>query len=313
MNQTREYFHVREDAEITVECNPGTVDKEKLLLYKMSGVNRISLGLQSADNAELRVLGRIHTFEDFLESYDAARKAGFENINVDLMSGLLGQTLESYEKTLKQVVRLKPEHISAYSLIIEKDTPFYELYGEDDYLRAKGEQPKYLPSEEEERRMYERTWEILQAYGYHQYEISNYAKKGKECRHNLGYWTRKEYLGFGVGSASLFQNQRFTNLRDLSVYGEFNGNPESIRRDRETLTVEDQMEETMILGLRLLCGVSRNEFRKNFGRSVEEVYGPVLEKYSRMGLLKREGDRIALTRAGISVSNPIMADFLLDE
>ena len=128
-----------------------------------------------------------------------------------------------------------------------------------------------------------------------------------------GYWTRKEYLGFGVGSASLFQNQRFTNLRDLSVYGEFNGNPESIRRDRETLTVEDQMEETMILGLRLLCGVSRNEFRKNFGRSVEEVYGPVLEKYSRMGLLKREGDRIALTRAGISVSNPIMADFLLDE
>lgn len=124
MNQTREYFHVREDAEITVECNPGTVDKEKLLLYKMSGVNRISLGLQSADNAELRVLGRIHTFEDFLESYDAARKAGFENINVDLMSGLLGQTLESYEKTLKQVVRLKPEHISAYSLIIEKNTPF---------------------------------------------------------------------------------------------------------------------------------------------------------------------------------------------
>ena len=170
-----------------------------------------------------------------------------------------------------------------------------------------------LPDEEEERRMYERTWEILQAYGYHQYEISNYAKKGKECRHNLGYWTRKEYLGFGVGSASLFQNQRFINLRDLSVYGAFNGNPESIRRDRETLTVEDQMEETMILGLRLLCGVSRNEFRKNFGRSVEEVYGPVLEKYSRMGLLKREGDRIALTRAGISVSNPIMADFLLDE
>lgn len=162
MNQTREYFHVREDAEITVECNPGTVDKEKLLLYKMSGVNRISLGLQSADNAELRVLGRIHTFEDFLESYDAARKAGFENINVDLMSGLLGQTLESYEKTLKQVVRLKPEHISAYSLIIEKDTPFYELYGEDDYLRAKGEQPKYLPSEEEERRMYERTKELLE-------------------------------------------------------------------------------------------------------------------------------------------------------
>ena len=195
---------------------------------------------------------------------------------------------------------MEPEHISAYSLIIEEGTPFAEKNRNFLTRRKNGG--------------------CMSGHGrfYSHMDIISMKslimpKKGKECRHNLGYWTRKEYLGFGVGSASLFQNQRFTNLRDLSVYGEFNGNPESIRRDRETLTVGDQMEETMILGLRLLCGVSRNEFRKNFGRSVEEVYGPVLEKYSRMGLLKIEGDRIALTRAGISVSNPIMADFLLDE
>lgn len=300
MEVVRDTYCLKKDAEISMEANPGTLTAINLAGYHRAGINRLSLGCQSTDDTELKLLGRIHTWAQFQESFQMAREAGFANLNVDLMSGLPGQNLTSWEKSLEVIAGMEPEHISAYSLIIEEGTPFAEKKPE-------------LPDEEEERQMYERTWEILQSYGYHQYEISNYAKKGKECRHNLGYWTRKEYLGFGVGSASLFQNQRFTNLRDMRVYGAFNGNPESIRRDRETLTVGDQMGETMILGLRLLCGVSRNEFRKNFGRSVEEVYGPVLEKYSRMGLLKIEGDRIALTRAGISVSNPIMADFLLDE
>lgn len=307
MNQTREYFHVREDAEITVECNPGTVDKEKLLLYKMSGVNRISLGLQSADNTELRVLGRIHTFEDFLESYDAARKAGFENINVDLMSGLPGQTLESYEKTLKQVVRLKPEHISAYSLIIEKDTPFYELYGEDDYLRAKGEQPKYLPSEEEERRMYERTKELLAENGLYRYEISNYAKPGYECRHNIGYWRRENYLGLGLGASSLFENIRFHNTDVLFDYRK--GNFE--RMDEEVLSRKSQMEEFMFLGLRMMDGVSREEFKKQFGMEIEGAYAKPLEKLSAEGYLEQKEGRIYFTDRGIDVSTMLLTEFML--
>ena len=296
----RQVFRVEPDAEITMEANPGTLTPDSAAGYRNAGVSRLSLGLQSASEEELRLLGRIHTREQFLQSFRAARDAGFDNINVDLMSALPGQSEESWQETLRFVCDLEPEHISAYSLIIEEGTPFAEKTLE-------------LPDEEEERQMYERTGEILQSYGYQQYEISNYAKSGKECQHNLGYWTRREYLGFGVGSASLFQNQRFTNLRDRSAYAAFDGKVESIRRDLETLTVREQMEETMILGLRLIRGVSRSEFQKNFGVSVGEIYGPVLEKYSRMGLLQIKGDRIALTRAGISVSNPIMADFLLDE
>ena len=193
-----------------MEANPGTLTAINLAGYHRAGINRLSLGCQSTDDTELKLLGRIHTWAQFQESFQMAREAGFANLNVDLMSGLPRQNLTSWEKSLEVIAGMEPEHISAYSLIIEEGTPFAEKKPE-------------LPDEEEERRMYERTWEILQSYGYHQYEISNYAKKGKECRHNLGYWTRKEYLGFGVGSASLFQNQRFTNLRDLSVYGEFNG------------------------------------------------------------------------------------------
>ncbi len=300
MAGVREGYCLAKDAEISMEANPGTLTKENLAGYRRAGINRLSLGCQSTDDAELKLLGRIHTWAQFQESFRMAREAGFTNLNVDLMSGLPGQHLASWEKSLETIARMEPEHISAYSLIIEEGTPFAEKTLE-------------LPDEEEERQMYERTGEILQSYGYQQYEISNYAKSGKECQHNLGYWTRREYLGFGVGSASLFQNQRFTNLRDRSAYAAFDGKVESIRRDLETLTVREQMEETMILGLRLIRGVSRSEFQKNFGVSVGEIYGPMLEKYSRMGLLQIKGDRIALTRAGISVSNPIMADFLLDE
>ena len=317
MNQTREYFHVREDAEITVECNPGTVDKEKLLLYKMSGVNRISLGLQSADNAELRVLGRIHTFEDFLESYDAARKAGFENINVDLMSGLLGQTLESYEKTLKQVVRLKPEHISAYSLIIEKDTPFYELYGEDDYLRAKGEQPKYLPSEEEERRMYERTKELLAENGLYRYEISNYAKPGFASRHNLNYWENGVYLGLGLNSHSAMRINgswmRFANTERLSDYIiSCNQGIRPLASEPEVIPRAEEMFETVMLGLRKTEGISEAAFRLRFGKSIEDVYPEALKSLATRGWLVRDNGACRLTDEGLDFQNEALLAFLPD-
>lgn len=294
----RNCYHLEKGAEISMEANPGTLTGENLQVYRRAGINRLSLGCQSTDNKELKMLGRIHTWEDFLESFFMAREAGFTNLNVDLMSGLPGQTLTSWEKSLEMIAKLEPEHISAYSLIIEEGTPFAQKDLE-------------LPDEEEERQMYEKTGEILQTYGYHQYEISNYAKEEKECRHNLGYWTRKNYLGFGTGSASLFENRRFTNTSDREQYVKESASPEQIRRDQENLTMQEQMEEYMILGLRLMRGISRRDFQETFGKTVEEVYQPVLDKYSSMGLLKVTEERIALTRAGISVSNPIMADFLL--
>ena len=202
-------FQVDTDAEITTELNPGTVTEEKLKAYIEGGINRLSIGLQSVNDEELRLLGRIHSYEEFVETYKLARKCGFENINIDLISAIPGQTVESWAETLQTVAELNPEHISAYSLIIEEGTPFYERYGED---RAG------LPDEEAERQMYKDTQEILKKYGYHRYEISNYSKEGYECQHNLGYWSRREYLGIGLGAASLLGNYRWTEIAEIEEY-----------------------------------------------------------------------------------------------
>ena len=302
-------FKVRKDAEITIECNPGTLTFEKLSIYKSAGINRISVGLQSASDAELRELGRVHTYEDFLKSYDLIRKKGFSNVNIDLMAALPGQTLKSYEQTLRRVLALKPEHISAYSLIIEEGTPFYEKYEADELLREKGEKPQILPSEETERLMYERTKELLLAHGYERYEISNYARKGYACRHNVGYWRRENYLGFGLGSASLLENERFHNTTDLTDYlgGDY------LAYEQEKLDKKSQMEEFMFLGLRMTEGISTECFRQTFGLTVELVYGPVLEQQIADQLLRKEDGRIFLTERGLDVSNYVMAQFLLDK
>lgn len=302
-------FKVRKDAEITIECNPGTLTFEKLSIYKSAGINRISVGLQSASDAELRELGRIHTYEDFLKSYDLIRKKGFSNVNIDLMAALPGQTLKSYEQTLRRVLALKPEHISAYSLIIEEGTPFYEKYEADELLREKGEKPQMLPSEETERLMYERTKELLLAHGYERYEISNYARRGYACRHNIGYWRRENYLGFGLGSASLLENERFHNTTDLTDY--LGG--DCLAYEQEKLDKKSQMEEFMFLGLRMTDGISTECFRQTFGLTVELVYGPVLEQQIADQLLRKEDGRIFLTERGLDVSNYVMAQFLLDK
>lgn len=294
-----ESFSVAQDAEITIEANPGTLSKEKLFLYKNAGINRLSLGLQSPEAAELKSLGRIHTYEEFLESFSLAREAGFQNINVDLMCALPDQTYEGWIRNLRTVAALHPEHISAYSLIIEEGTPF-------------AKRKLNLPDEDTEYRMYEDTAGILAEYGYEQYEISNYAKKGLACRHNIGYWTRKEYLGLGLGAASLWGNQRFSNTSDFSAYLKESGSPEKIRENRETLSLEDEMSEFMFLGLRMTEGVSKAEFLESFGTPIESVYGKVLDKYKNMGLLEEKEGRIFLTRAGIHVSNGVMAEFLLE-
>ena len=302
-------FKVRKDAEITIECNPGTLTFEKLSIYKSAGINRISVGLQSASDAELRELGRIHTYEDFLKSYDLIRKKGFSNVNIDLMAALPGQTLKSYEQTLRRVLALQPEHISAYSLIIEEGTPFYEKYEADELLREKGEKPQMLPSEETERLMYERTKELLLAHGYERYEVSNYARRGYACRHNIGYWRRENYLGFGLGSASLLENERFHNTTDLTDYlgGDY------LAYEQEKLDKKSQMEEFMFLGLRMTDGISTECFRQTFGLTVELVYGPVLEQQIADQLLRKEDGRIFLTERGLDVSNYVMAQFLLDK
>lgn len=294
-------FFFQEGAEVTLEANPGTLTEEKLSIYREAGINRLSIGCQSVHDSELRRLGRIHNFFQFQESYELARKAGFSNINVDLMSGLPEQSLERWEESLRTVAEMGPEHISAYSLIVEEGTPFYE------------EQELKLPDEDTERQMYWRTGEILGDYGFEQYEISNYAKPGFACRHNMGYWKRTNYLGFGIGAASLLDEERFSNERNMEKYLENSGSLEQIRQNRETLDEKDRIEETMILGLRMRQGVSIREFRENFGKSPDELYGQVMEKYISGGFLEEKDGYLRLTFRGIDVSNVILADFLLEE
>ncbi len=209
MTLVKSRFNLTEGAEITMEANPGTLAKESLKVYREAGINRLSIGLQTTDNEELKKLSRIHTYEQFLDNYRLAREAGFDNINIDLMSALPDQTLESYEQTLREVISLKPEHISAYSLIIEEGTPFWDKYADH---------PELLPDEETDRQMYHRTKELLGGAGYGRYEISNYSLPGRECRHNMGYWRRVPYLGFGLGAASLCDETRFSNTRSMSRY-----------------------------------------------------------------------------------------------
>ncbi|HIR12659.1 MAG TPA: radical SAM family heme chaperone HemW [Candidatus Choladousia intestinavium] len=305
----RKRFVFSADPEITIECNPGTADPDQLLAYRGMGINRLSLGLQSTDGRQLALLGRIHTWEDFLFTYRQARKAGFRNINVDLMSALPGQSVSSWEETLRKTADLEPEHISAYSLILEPETPLYEQYREETEKRERGEDTELLPTEEEEREMYWRTQEILEERGMERYEISNYARPGFACRHNIGYWTGAEYAGFGLGAASLLNHVRYENPRKLSTYiiGDFT------ERQRTVLRQKDEMEEFMFLGLRLKRGVSEDEFFKRFGRNMEAVYGETLIKLRREGMLKQEGEYTALTRRGTDLANYVMAQFLLED
>lgn len=332
MEKVYHSFSVERDVEITVECNPGTITDQKFQVYRNIGINRLSIGLQSAHDNELKILGRIHTYDQFLKTYDMARRHGFDNINIDLMSSLPGQTPEIFCDSLHQVLRLKPEHISAYSLIIEKGTPFYNLYRFDAVKQEAGMQTESLPTEEEEYQTTKLTQQILKEEGYHWYEVSNFAKPGKECRHNIGYWKRTDYLGVGLGAASLLDEVRYSNTRDIYTYL---GGCESIREgyfenqsgtcgtevDRvpavslhasaERISRNSQMEEFMFLGLRMVDGIYREEFTEQFGVPIEAIYGEVLNRLQEEELLlKREG-RIYLTDRGMDLNNYVAAQFLL--
>ncbi len=307
LEEIRRGYVLDKGVEITIEMNPGTVDEEKLAAYKRAGINRLSIGLQSAENEELKKIGRIHTWEQFLHTWQLVRNMGFQNVNVDIMSALPGQSVAGYERTLQRVLSLTdpPEHISAYSLIVEEGTDFY---------RWQEEGKLDLPGEDEDRQMYHLTKKLLAEKGYERYEISNYAKPGFACTHNCGYWKRAEYLGLGLGAASLLKNVRFHNTESLEKYL---ANPCGCREDVHVLTDGEQIEETLFLGLRLTMGISEKEFVGCFSRTLDEIYGDVIEKNTQNGLLRwtEQGeDRwLSLTEKGLDVSNYVMAQFLLEE
>lgn len=291
--------------EVTLEVNPGTVSMEKWREYHKMGIQRISMGLQSTHNDELELLGRIHTYEQFLENYYGARETGFANISIDLMSALPNQSLDKYRISLERIAKLSPEHISSYSLIVEENTPFWALYGEN------GRKEKELPTEEMDRVMYKATKEILSLYGYQRYEISNYAKAGYESIHNSSYWTGVPYLGVGLGASSYLENNRYQNRSDMQGYLKYAADTEKRRNLVEALTKEDQMSEFMFLGLRRMCGVSQTDFFKAFGQTMEQVFGEVLHKMEKEKLLEIKNDRVFLTDKGIDVSNYVFSEFLL--
>ena len=292
-------FSLERVTEFTMECNPGTVTGEKLHLMREAGVNRISFGMQSTINRELDLLGRIHTYEEFVKSYELSRRIGFENINIDLMSSIPEQTSESYEKSLQRVVQLAPEHISSYSLIVEEGTPFFEQYGEDPPV-----------DEDTDRNMYERTKEVLSAAGYDRYEISNYAKKGKECRHNLKYWRREDYLGVGLGAASCMGHRRFCNESSLKNYKDRIHNGQIPTAESEELTKEDEMAEFMYLGLRCMKGISTESFEQIFQEDFDARYGDTVKELVSQGLLEKHDDWIRLTLQGINLSNRVFVKFI---
>ena len=346
VSTVRQHFQILSNAEISMEMNPGTVDREKLETYRKLGINRLSIGLQSANNEELKILGRIHTWEDFLQTWEMVRETGFSNVNIDLMSALPGQTMESYEETLKKVLTLKPEHISAYSLIIEEGTQFYKWFeeeceGQEEQAGPKNptdandglsiRKDKKLPDEITDRKMYELTKEMLEQKGYYRYEISNYALPGYECKHNIGYWKRKEYLGLGLGAASLLfedtiemqkENIRCSNVQDLKCYLNICNGEEREKKqqspkyswieEQTKLSLSDQMEEFMFLGLRMMEGVSPTEFEEKFGKSLQEVYGEQLAKLEKQKLIvfHEETGKYALTLQGLDVSNQVFVEFI---
>lgn len=307
LDTLRKKYDVSPYAEITIECNPGTLNDEKCISYRECGINRISFGLQSANDEELKMLGRIHDMKDFYTSYDLAGKYGFNNINIDIMSAIPGQTIESYQKTLDTVMAFKPSHISSYSLIIEDGT----------FLKENINKFPALPSEDDERLMYEMTGEIFEKNGYNRYEISNYSKAGYECAHNLKYWNRDEYIGFGIGAASLLGDYRFSNIRSLKDYIAILNSKDcelkDIREENAFMTPEDVMEEFMFLGLRKTAGISIKDFKTKCEKDLMEVYGDVVEKNIKAGLLIKNGDSIKLTPYGIDISNTVMSDFILTD
>ncbi|MDE0298289.1 MAG: radical SAM family heme chaperone HemW [Candidatus Poribacteria bacterium] len=294
-------FDVNGTAEITVECNPGTVDRQKLEVMRSAGVNRLSFGVQAMDDATLEQLGRIHTVDEVLQSYDLARRVGFDNINLDLMFGLPNQTVEGWKACLKEVIALRPEHISAYSLMLEEGTVFYESWRSGELQR--------LP-DEIEAEMYQVTIDTLIRHGYEHYEISSFAKPSFTARHNLVYWKNRSYVGLGPGACGYVNGARYSNIRGVQEYVESLKLGRKPIADSEQLTGRDEKAETVILGLRMREGIREEDYRRRFGEPIEAEFEDVLDKWIGVSLLEWRGENLRLTNQGLFLANEVFVDFL---
>lgn len=288
---------LKDDTEITIEMNPGTTDERKVREYLELGINRFSIGLQSANDEELKALGRIHDLDAFLYLYELLRKNGASNINVDLITGIPHESISSARRSIETVCALDPEHISVYSLIIEEGTAFFEA----------GAENLCLPDEDTEYMICEMTRKLLSGCGYGRYEISNYAKKGYECVHNLAYWDLLDYIGFGASAASRIGNRRYTNIRDVKRYI---GSDEPVFEEDLLLDDKECMSEFIFMGLRKTSGISLADFSSRFGSEMLAVYGDLIAKFEKEGLLERTDERLAFTERGMDVSNIVLSEFV---
>lgn len=295
-NKIYSLFNVDKDVEFTIEANPGTLSFEKIKNFKDSNINRISVGLQAYQNYLLKKIGRIHTIEQFLENYENIRKVGFENVNVDLIFSLPTQTEDDFKQTLNNISKLQPEHISTYSLILEEGTKFYSMYEKGEFE---------LFSDEMDRKLYYMAIDILQKNGYNLYEISNFCKPNKQCKHNIVYWTRKEYIGFGLGASSLIDEKRIINTNNFNDYINFKNN-----REIEILEKRHMYSEFIFLGLRMIEGVKKSDFYKQFNVSIENIYKKEIDKFIKNGLLIEENDYLRLSKKGIDLSNIVFSEFI---
>lgn len=303
MKIVKECYIIDSNAEITIEVNPGTVSKKKLETYLNSGINRISIGLQSTHNEILSKLGRVHSYEEFLYTYNLARNVGFKNINVDLMLGLPNQSLNDLQESINEVINLEPEHISVYSLIIENGTPFYEKLEKQEIA---------LPSDGLERKMYWETKRKLEKAGYTHYEISNFAKPGFESKHNLSCWNQEEYIGIGASAHSYTNNVRYSNIDSIEDYirNYENDNETDNFVFHEKQNKESKMKEFMMLGLRKINGICIRDFKNKFGENPIYLYKKELEKLVNEELIEIDGDVIKLTNRGIDLANWVWEEFV---
>ena len=303
INKIKENYILDEEAEITIEVNPGTINKEKLLDYKNIGINRLSIGLQETNNCHLKTIGRIHTYEEFIETYNVAKGVGFENINADLIIGLPNQTIEDIENSIEKLLNLDLKHISVYSLILEENTKLETLVNSGKLK---------LPEDDLERKMYWLVKNKLEEAGFVHYEISNFAKKGYESKHNLDCWNQKEYMGFGVGSHSYTDDARFSNIDNIEQYINNFKNGQDIDNliFHEKQNKESKMKEYMILGLRKIEGVKVSEFKNKFLENPIFWYKDEINKLVNKELIEIDGDNIKLTDKGIDFANLVWEEFV---
>ncbi|MBN8046304.1 MULTISPECIES: radical SAM family heme chaperone HemW [Paraclostridium] len=301
VNNINENFNIKKDAEITIECNPGTINREKLEAMKKMGINRLSIGLQATQNYHLKSIGRIHTYEEFEKNYYDALDIGFENINIDLMYALPNQKTQEWKDTLDKIIKLNPSHISAYSLILEEGTKLYYMYQNKEFE---------LLDEDTDINMYNYTIDTLKRHGYNQYEISNYSKEDLECKHNIIYWKCDNYLGLGPGASGFIGDTRYSNIEDICEYNKcIMQNIRPVSEEIE-LTKKDKIEEFIFMGLRMNEGINIDIFKERFDTDFYDIYQEVMDKLIKRELVRFDGKNISLTQKGREISNSVFIEFL---